>query len=292
MFHLFIISSLNDPIYRKVHRKRRELLKHYNISYSVLINHPESDLDDKESTTLIPLEEDEILYNGQGYNPFMAQKFLLAVKMLFRSYPNFEDVPNYIIRTNATTYVHYPSLQKMLESPEFPSEKVLAGPHWHDDLFVQGMIMIFSKDVLKNMLEDSRMYDKSIMRDNDDVSLSVLSRPYCDWHYISHHLTMNEEDKIDTRGVYQLEKIQPRENNKWIFRIAHMEDRNMDLENWDLLLAYFNEDHLVSTASSGPEPDSKSSSWRDNIKWWWYFIPLLVLLVLILIFILIIVLNR
>lgn len=264
MYHLFIISSLNDPIYRKVHRKRRQLLKRYKISYTVLINHPESDLDDKESTTLIPLEEDEILYNGQGYNPFMAQKFLLAVKMLFRSYREFKDVPNYIVRTNATTYVHYPSLHARLESPDFPRERVLAGPYWNDQ-FVQGMIMIFSKDVLKNMLEDNRMYDKDLMRLNDDVSLSVLSQPYCDWYYLSEHLIMSSKETADTNGVYQLDKIQPRENNKWIFRIAHLQDRAIDLENWDQLLSYFNESN---------EPN-------EPRQWKWYYITGILFMIMI-----------
>ena len=244
--YVFVISSLNDPIYRKIQQKRKMLLRHYGIPYTVLINHDESKLDDTNVPTLVPLEEEEILYNGGGYNPFMAQKFLMAVKMFFRSFRHYDDIPNYIVRINATVYIHYPSLLTILNNKDFPRTRVLAGPNW-GDIFVQGMIMVFSKDVLVNMLNDNRIYSKKIMKDNDDVSLSVLADPYSKWIDWNKHLCAMRGCSTDDKGLYLPEKIKPLENEKWIFRICEYEDnRNIDVKNWDILLKYFNE-HEITT---------------------------------------------
>lgn len=244
--YLFVISSRNHKVYKEIQEKRRRLLSHYNIPYSVLINHDESSLDDKTVPTLVPLNDEEILYNGGGYNPYMAQKFLMAVKMLFRSYDNYEDIPNYIIRINATVYVHFPSLLKILNDENFPKERVLAGPNW-GDMFVQGMVMVFSKDVLMNMLNDPRMYSKKIMKDNDDVSLSVLADPHSKWIDWSEHLCQFRACSTNDKGVYLPEKIQPIRNEKWMFRINEPEnDRRNDPVNWDVLLRYFDEYHITT----------------------------------------------
>jgi hypothetical protein len=249
--YVFVISSLNHPIYRKIQKKRKRLFEHYDIPYTVLINENESQLDDKKIPTLIPLETEEVLYNGGGYNPYMAQKFLMAVKMMFRSFPKYEDIPNYIVRINATVYVHYPSLQNVLADENFPKERVLAGPNW-GDIFVQGMVMVFSKDVLRNMLNDPRMYSKEIMRNNDDVSLSILADPYSKWIDWNQHTCYMRNCLTDDHGVYQPEKFKPLENKKWIFRICEYEkDRKYDVVNWDVLLKYFNELEITST----PSPD-------------------------------------
>lgn len=246
--YLFVISSLNQPIYRKIQQKRRSLLTHYNIPYTVLINHDESSLEDAKVPTLVPLNDEEILYNGGGYNPYMAQKFLMAVKMLFRSYENFDDVPNYIIRTNATVYVHFPSLLKILNDKNFPRKRVLAGPNW-GNMFVQGMVMVFSKDVLANMLNDDRIFSKKIMSDNDDVSLSVLADPYSKWIDWTDHMCAMRACPTDDKGVYIPEKIRPIENEKWMFRICEYDknyNRDIDIKNWDVLLKYFNELELTT----------------------------------------------
>jgi len=244
--YLFVISSLNHPVYRQVQMKRRHLLRHYNIPYTVLINHDESSLDDKKVPTLVPMLEDEIMYNGAGYNPYMAQKFLSAVKMLFRSYSHYEDIPNYIIRINATVYVHYPSLLKILNDENFPKERVLAGPNW-GNIFVQGMVMVFSKDVLMNMIQDPKIYSKQIMKNNDDVSLSILADPYSKWIDWTDHVCAMRSCPTDDKGLYFPEKIKPLENGKWIFRICEYEDdRKVDLLNWDILLKYFQEYEVVS----------------------------------------------
>lgn len=240
--YLFVISSLNHPVFRQVQEKRKKLLHHYNIPYTVLINSDESDVhNEKDETTLIPLTEDEILYNGGGYNPFMAQKFLMGVKMLFRSYRDYDDIPNYIIRINATVYVHYPSLLEILHHKDFPRERVLAGPNW-GNVFVQGMVMVFSKDVLFHMIKDPRIYQKSLMKLNDDVSLSFLADPYSKWVDWNDHLCASWSCSVNKNGIYLLNKIKPRENHKWMFRIREDADgRWADLKNWDNLMRYFNE---------------------------------------------------
>lgn len=235
--YIFIISSLNHPIYRQVHAKRRSLLKRYGLPYSVLINHAENDLEDKSISTLTPVEEDELLFNGAGMNPFMAQKFLYATKMLFRSYASFDDVPNYIIRLNATVFVHFPSILKALDT--LPRTNVVAGPIWGSWVFVQGMVMVFSKDTLRNMLSDKRMYSKEIMRLNDDVSLSVLSKPKAEWVSWSDHMVWPNDVNTEN-GRYIMEKINPIPNNMWMFRICHWNDRSIDLDNWDIITRYYN----------------------------------------------------
>lgn len=237
------MSSLNNPIYRQIHEKRRRLLQNQKIPYTVLVNHKESEIDNTDSKTLVPLEDDEILYNGEGYNPFMAQKFLYAVKMYFRSFRSFDDVPPYIVRINATVFVHFPALTALIESPGFPREKVLAGWDWGSGSFVQGMLMIFSKDVLLHMIRDRRIYDKEVMNQNDDVSLSILSEPYCTRYNLVEHLTGPDPTNVYHGGLYDMGVIRPRENKKWIFRICNTEDRDLDKLNWDILMDYF--DHRV-----------------------------------------------
>jgi len=288
--YLFVISSLNHPIYRQVQMKRRHLLRHYNIPYTVLINHDESSLDDKKVPTLVPIHEDEILYNGAGYNPYMAQKFLSAVKMLFRSYSHYDDIPNYIIRINATVYIHYPSLLKVLNDKKFPKERVLAGLNW-GNVFVQGMVMVFSKDVLANMLQDPNIYSKQIMKDNDDVSLSVLADPYSTWiDWNVHSCWYQRICPRDKNGKYLLEIIQPKENDIWIFRICeHENNRNMDLVNWDLLLKYFQEYDIVSqhpTTTFDPLPyyqhlfQNQHTPRNSRYVWILFFVVILFLVVL------------
>lgn len=265
--YLFVISSLDHPVYRRVQEKRKHLLRHYDIPYTVLINSQESDLNSTDEPTLIPLNEDEILYNGGGFNPFMAQKFLMGVKMLFRSYAHYEDIPNYIIRINATVYVHFPSLLGKLHGDDFPREGVVAGPNW-GDIFVQGMLMVFSKDVLFQALKDPRMYSKTIMRLNDDVSLSMLVDPYSKWIDWNKHLCMSGWCATDKDGVYQLDKIQPVKNDKWIFRIREDADgRRFDLQNWDNLMKYFDEPIQSADYSYSPNNTDNTRKGVSVMLW-------------------------
>lgn len=274
--YVFVISSLNHPVYRTIQKKRKRLLDYYGIPYTVLINHDEEKLENTDHSTLTPLEDEEVLYNGGAYNPYMAQKFLMAVKMMFRSFKNFQDVPNYIVRINATVYIHYPSLVKTLNAEDFPKKRVLAGPNW-GDMFVQGMVMVFSKDVLWNMLNDSRMYSKEIMKNNDDVSLSVLADPHSKWIDWSKHTCMMRQCKTDDDGVYQPDEIQPLENEKWIFRIHEpAEDRRCDPLNWDVLLRYFHELDITAT----PIPIEKTT-YRMETRTWQIIILFLFILTII-----------
>lgn len=278
--YLFVISSLNHPIYRNIQKKRRDVLRHYNIPYTVLINHDESSLEDKKVPTLVPLNDDEILYNGGGYNPYMAQKFLTAVKMLFRSYANYDDIPTYIIRINATVYVHYPSLLKILNDDKFPKERVLAGPNW-GNMFVQGMMMVFSKDVLANMLSDPRIFSKKIMKDNDDVCLSVLADPYSKWIDWSEHMCAMRHCPTDEKGLYLPEKIMPLENGKWIFRICEYDDnRKIDEKNWDVLLKYFNEDSFLSDQDQNQQQQQNEQQPPTEKKVCAWFVWLWILIIL------------
>ena len=37
--YLFVVSSINHPVYRRIQKKRKRLLEHYGITHTVLINH-------------------------------------------------------------------------------------------------------------------------------------------------------------------------------------------------------------------------------------------------------------
>jgi hypothetical protein len=130
---------------------------------------------------------------------------------------------------------------------------VIAGWDW-EGRFTQGMIMVFSKDVLANILNDPRMFHKDIMKYNDDVALSKLAEPYSDKIDWKQHFCMLWGCQKDNYGVYILDEIKPRENEKWLFRICGTDNENKkrdserkyDIVNWDNLLVYFNEYEIVS----------------------------------------------
>ena len=234
--YFFVISSLNHPVYRTIQKKRRALFEKYGVPYSILVNTNNT----ARNATYPPLLDDEILFPIGGYNPSMSLKFLYAVKLFFRSFSRWEDVPNFIVRINATVYLYFPELLRYMES--LPREKVLAGPVIHaNKTFVNGMLMIFSKDVLRNMLTDPGMFDQTLLSDNDDVALSQLAKPYCEFHSMMPHFVYgNTRENSSSKGVYDLEKIKPLDNEKWAFRIRHDESRrNADIENWDKLLVFF-----------------------------------------------------
>ena len=236
--YFFVISSLNHPVYRTIQKKRRALFEKYGVPYSVLINTDNT----ARNTTYPPLLEDEILFPIGGYNPSMALKFLYAVKLYFRTFPRWEDVPDHIVRINATVYLHFPDLKRYMET--LPREKVLAGPVVHGKKkFVNGMLMIFSKDVLRDMLKDPGMFDQKLLGDYDDVALSQLAKPYCEFYDMMPHFVYgNTHENSSSEGVYELESIKPLENKKWAFRIRHDHSgRKADVENWDKLLAFFDD---------------------------------------------------
>jgi len=221
----FVISSKNLPVYDKMTDKRRILFQKYNLPYSVLIN---------DMNPYIPLQADEILCPRYEANPYSCLKFIHAVKMYFRSFRNWENVPQYIIRTNASVYIHYPSLLKYMET--LPKERVLAGPIHFEGYFIVGMIMIFSKDVLLHIINDSRLYEPSLMENADDVSLSLLAQPYIDKFIDMMPFFMYPGQ--DENGIYNLEKVE--KEKKWLYRIRFDQDRNyFDLQNWKNLMAFY-----------------------------------------------------
>lgn len=242
-YYLFVVSSLNHPIYREIQKERVALLKKYQIPYSVLINETTSPLEDKKSPTVPPMEEDEIFYPMGGYNPGMTQKFLYAVKMYFRSFASYEDIPDYIVRINATVFIYFPALQQILE--QLPKTRVLAGPCYDSpqcNSFIVGMLMIFSKDVLWKILKDKRMYEKKILSQNDDVALSILAEPYSKKYDLMRHFVYPDEKAITTGYTEaDIQAIHPFQNQKWFFRIWSLgSDRQTDKKNWWVLKRYFN----------------------------------------------------
>lgn len=140
------------------------------------------------------------------------------------------------------------------------------------DIFVQGMVMVFSKDVLANMLNDPQMYSKEIMKNNDDVSLSILADPYSKWIDWSKYLCAMRGCATDGNGIYLPQQIKPLENEKWIFRINEPAgDRFVDDLNWDILLKYFNEFEITTPP---PQMEKKKPFYKN--KWILMFLILLV----------------
>lgn len=281
LFYVFIVSSLDHPVYRELHGMRKQLLLKYNVSYTVLMNEDESCLNDASSPTLVPMQSDEILFPRSGMSPFMTQKFLSAVKMYFRSFPNWSSVPPYIVRINATVYIHWPTFTEIVNS--LPREGLIAGPcHTSDCLpFMNGMVLVFSKDVLRRVLEDPRIYDKLLMRQPDDVVLTQLANPYATTkvnlidYFVHPHMNFTEYEignHTDEEGMYRLDVIQPRDNNKCIYRIARKSNRSIDVKNWQLLLHYYKEE--VGDIQENYTP----SSWSTKDK---VFLGLAILLLLV-----------
>ena len=261
-YYLFVISSLSHPVYRNVHSKRRAILDRHKIPYSVLINEQESPLHDRSIKTFVPTEFDEILFPIGDWIPSMTQKFLMAVRQYFRSFPSYDDIPDFIVRINATVFIYYPKLEEALES--FPRKRLMAGPMYSDDGFIVGMLMIFSKDVLASILADPDIFDKDVMSGPDDTTLTHLGRKYADCHNMIENFVYPSPETLDSDRRYKLEEIRPFDNKKWYFRICDWEDnRSGDEKNWDVLVEYFY-----------PPSSCKSRAW------WLWIVLLVVLLIL------------
>lgn len=241
-YYVFIITSRTHPVYEKVQDMRRILLKERGIPYTILVNHrsPDDTIDcTTTSTTITPTMDDEILFPDDRMNPWMALKFLYAVRLFFRS--GVLDEPTYIVRLNATTFVDFDRLGAFLETA--PKEGVIMGPivDWGD--FVNGMIMIFSTDVLRSVLSDPRMFEKNMHIHNDDVFLSRIASPYV--HTRIDLTPYFAPPPPDSTGIYT-----PSDNH-WLYRIRSdniSTDRNTDLMNWNTLMAH----HQKTTKKSIP----------------------------------------
>jgi len=271
-FYVFIISSLDHPVYRDIQVKRKTLLAHYRIPYTVLINEDESPVQDRSVPTLLPMNDDEVLFPRSGMNPYMTQKFLTAVKMYFRSFPSWESVPPYILRINATVYIHWPTFTTHVLS-RLPRERVMAGPCYTEDClpFMNGMVFVFSKDVLRKILADPRVFSKDIMGENDDVALTRLAGPHASLLNLMDHFVYPDESTTSPDGMFLLP---PRNPKACLFRIAHKSaSRETDKRNWDHLLSFYGEDSIVV---STVEPYVSCTRFRWGI---------LVLIVILLIFV-------
>lgn len=238
-YYVFIVSSMTHPIYRKIHKKRRTILENLKIPYTVLLNGEESPISDTSVKTLTPTDDDEILFPVGDWIPTMTQKFLMAVRQYFRSFPSEEQIPDYIVRINATVFIYHPKLDETLR--RMPKKRVLAGPMYSEDGFVVGMLMIFSKDVLMNILRDPDIFDKSVMSGPDDTTLTFLARRYADCYNLMDNFVYPDDNTLDKDRLYDLKRIDPWKDNKWYFRICDwgVEEREADSKNFDRLSDFF-----------------------------------------------------
>lgn len=166
MFYLFIVAD-NEDEYKKYYNWHTARAKHYNVSYTFII------IKQTPNSSLTPINDDTIIYSG---NTTSTQKFVNVLQTYFESFMDAEDIPEYIVYIKADKYVHYPTIKNTLSS--LPKEKVLAGSLRG---FYLENLLIFSKDVVMNILNDPIQHSKSILICPTDVALSTLSKPYCEW---------------------------------------------------------------------------------------------------------------
>lgn len=294
--YVFIVSSLDHPIYRRIHPYQRVLYKKYGIPYSILLN---ADLGDSEGTVL-PVAFDEILYPIRGREPHMTLKFIYAVKMYFRSFASYNEIPNYIVRLNATTYIHIPSLLEYLGSDTTPTKRCLAGIVGHSGNFINGMIMIFSKDVLWNILHDPRIFNIEDIAAPDDVALSLLAAPYSDPIDLIRYsvfpdpntignvdILIHNEGKIgssgvstDESGLYHLDfSINGHVFPIWIFRVRNESDpeRLIDEENWKRLVSKLDDIDIVEPVNATNATGVLSTK-QNNLMLVWVILGFFVIL--------------
>lgn len=165
IFHI-VISSF-QPLYLACNEIRRNQFKQYGISYLICFNGKKPDD--------YVLREDERLLEEEGMNPHMFIKFKNALREIFDK--GME--PDYIIRTNATTFVNYKKLLWVLSY--LPKEKCCAGPLMHknnDQVFCNGTCIILSRDVALRLAYDNNSTNPIIMNENDDYAISIIARNY------------------------------------------------------------------------------------------------------------------
>ena len=225
-YYVFVVSSRNSPCYERFDSIRRKQLQELGIPYKILLNGwlPEGYV----------LQDDEEYTSEEAMTPTMALKFLRGCRQL-------ADIgfPDFIIRVNSSTFVDFKTIGSLLHS--LPREKCLAGHNMHMEEetgiteFMHGTAMIFSKDVVEYLinvyLDPSE--NKCINDYPDDVSLSIISRQYCEtfidmrplYKFFINYTELPSEINCETQHIF--------------FRILNSNRTEIDVGIWEILRDYF-----------------------------------------------------
>ena len=141
-FYVFIITSRDNPLYEEFDKMRRRLMEAKGIPHKFLINGP--------LPSGYTLKEDEVLGADPSFTPGMFWKFYHACNDLLGA-----GAEDYIVRVNSSTFLNFDVLANEV-IPSLPKERCLAGPYFQEPEvpfpFVSGTVMIFSRDVIADLL--------------------------------------------------------------------------------------------------------------------------------------------
>jgi hypothetical protein len=163
-FYVFIITSRDNPLYGEFDKMRRLVLEHHGIPHKFLINGalPEG----------YQFAPDEQYFEDASFTPGMFWKFFHGCKDLLAN----GACPDYIIRVNSSTFLNFDVIKRDI-IPRLPKERCLAGPFFkepHSPIpFVSGTVMIFSRDVIADLLTVPHNHP-FITQHADDESISYI----------------------------------------------------------------------------------------------------------------------
>lgn len=166
---IIVVSSF-DPLCLECNKITRKQSKQYNMPVMFLFNGKIPDG--------YQLQADEYVLETESTEakPYMFLKFKYALQNIFYSGSN----PNYILRSNATTFINFKGLPTLIS--RLPKEKLVAGPfiyataHSDIDVYCQGTNIIFSGDVAKHIAFDDNVNHPAVKMYADDIVLDFLTR--------------------------------------------------------------------------------------------------------------------
>ena len=165
-YFVFIISSRNNPIYEQFDIMRRTQMNILGISHKFLRNGtlPEG----------YEMKDDEEYHEDTSFTPGMFRKFYDACKNLYST----NNIPDFIIRCNSSTFIDFNKFNSEI-LPTLPKENTFAGPidnyeGIYPHTFISGMCMIFSKDVLYNLITNIPRDHPLTLEYCDDVAISYI----------------------------------------------------------------------------------------------------------------------
>jgi hypothetical protein len=204
---------------------RRVQMQRRNIPHLFLINGP--------LPVGYTLQEDEVYYTDPSFTPGMFWKFYWALRQT-----DAARTVEFLLRVNASTFVDFDRLEDFV-LPRLPSQKCFAG-HIFDFVsedarictsIISGTAMIFSKDVLQQLLDIDSTNDsiQQIIHANpDDIAISLLIQLYC-------------KNRLFELGQFfaQYENDMPLENHTertTFYRIKNTDRMKTDIALWNQLI--------------------------------------------------------
>ena len=176
-YFVFIISSRNNPIYEQFDIMRRGQMNALGIPHKFLLN---GELPEKYE-----LKDDEEYHEDTSFTPGMFRKFYDACKNLFST----NNIPDFIIRCNSSTFIDFDKFNAEI-LPTLPKENTFAGPTDTCEgvcpyAFISGICMIFSKDVIYNLITNISRDHPFTLEYCDDVAISYIVFTFYNINFIN-----------------------------------------------------------------------------------------------------------